>query len=126
MLFRSLLGQLGLACRDRVGDRRAGLVAAPLLGGVEFFELGRVGDSLHRGDHLIGRLFQLGGQLVLAVAAFLRIRRRTIFRSSGAASARDRGGIPVAARGSAAGRTAAPSVGKEVVGTCIYREWPYN
>src|SRR3546814_7766949 len=60
-----LLGQLGLACRDRVGDRRAGLVAAPLLGGVEFFELGRVGDSLHRGDHLIGRLFQLGGQLVL-------------------------------------------------------------
>src|SRR3546814_11194854 len=35
-----LLGQLGLACRDRVGDRRAGLVSAPLLGGVEFFELG--------------------------------------------------------------------------------------
>src|SRR3546814_6663377 len=68
-----------------------------------FFELGRVGDSLHRGDHLIGRLFQLGGQLVLAVAAFLRIRRRTIFRRSGAACARDRGGIQVAARGRGAG-----------------------
>src|SRR3546814_5941594 len=93
-----LLGQLGLACRDRVGDRRAGLVAAPLLGGVEFFELGRVGDSLHRGDHLIGRLFQLGGQPVLAVAAFLRLRRPPLFRRNCAACARGRGGHQVPAQ----------------------------
>src|SRR3546814_1971486 len=92
------------AYERRISDWSSDVCSSDLLlGGVEFFELGRVGDSLHRGDHLIGRLFQLGGQLVLAVAAFLRIRRRTIFRRSGAACARDRGGIQVAARGSGAG-----------------------